>query len=353
MATLAVVGGALTTAATAATGAVGAGLTALGGGSLAGGVSTLGGLASTGTKIAGAFRSSPGAAQGGGGGGFGGGGGSVPQAANPAFPFIQSLFGSAPDKLGRTRPTIAGSLFGSGEREAIQQFLSPLGLTDLEQQAPELGQQAIDQLGPAQGLFDTALSGVGEAAQTGFLTDIDPISRAARRRFERETVPQLAEQFNFGNTFSSEGFQNRLFQAGTDLETNLGAIQAELQESASSRRLQALGLAPSVAAGSVGLPISVAQDVQGLGQANRLAQESTRRGGRVLDVLGQLQGLGQNQQFIQPGFNPQGSSTAGTIGALAGAIPGVVNAASGLFGGGGGALSAPAGSVGFGLGGPI
>lgn len=92
------------------------------------------------------------------------------------------------------------------------------------------------------------------------------------RRFNEQTIPDLAEQFaGFGGSGSlnGSGFRNAAVNAGTDLSERLGAIRAQLRQQG--------------AAGLMGL------GQQGLGQFNENIYEQPTQG-----LLGSAaQGLGQ------------------------------------------------------------
>ena len=71
----------------------------------------------------------------------------------------------------------------------------------------------------------------------------DAFSAPYLRQFERETVPGIAERFGGSagshGALSSGGLNQSLAQAGTDLQTNLAQLRAQLQQGASSQ-LQSL-----------------------------------------------------------------------------------------------------------------
>jgi len=62
----------------------------------------------------------------------------------------------------------------------------------------------------------------------GDQSQLDKLSAPLMRQFERETVPGIAGRFAAGNSMRGSAFQNSLGRAGTDLETNIGALQANL-----------------------------------------------------------------------------------------------------------------------------
>lgn len=79
----------------------------------------------------------------------------------------------------------------------------------------------------------------------GSPTDITGIEEAMRRRFHRETVPDINAAFaDVGGTLSSRRGET-VARAGVDLDTRIGQIQAGLTESARNRQLQGVSLALS------------------------------------------------------------------------------------------------------------
>src|SRR5690606_5455272 len=166
------------------------------------------------------------------------------------------------------------------------------------------------------------------------------------RNFQMETLPGLREQF-LGQTGSfSSDFLGSAAQAGAVMWTELGAIQAELDEAAAQRRATGLPVASQLALARQDLPIAVANSALDFGGRSRLAQEALRPGGRVLDVLGLLGGMGapSNMGFVGSGVFP--SQTSQLLAGLGQAAPGFAaagNLLAGLgknnSGGGGGVVS--------------
>lgn len=64
--------------------------------------------------------------------------------------------------------------------------------------------------------------------------DMDAFSRPEMRRFNEDIIPGLSEQFaGMGaGGLSSSGFRNAAVSAGTDLSERLGALRAQLRQSA-------------------------------------------------------------------------------------------------------------------------
>ena len=60
-------------------------------------------------------------------------------------------------------------------------------------------------------------------------TDISGIEGLARKRFEEETIPSIAERFTaMGGGQRSSAFQSTLGRAGSDLEAQLAALRPQL-----------------------------------------------------------------------------------------------------------------------------
>lgn len=268
-------------------------------------------------------------------------------ATNPGAQFLGSLFGgyfgtenNAPSfepfnsAYGTHESQFPTSIFGREQREAIRDWLTPLGFSDLEQQGMDLfGEDVGDQYRKTAGLFDDIIMpGAQELVTTGFRTDIDPIRQAMLREYEQSTVPDIREQFLGQSGSFSTDFLGSVNRAGSDLYTNLGAIQAELDEAAAQRRATGLPLASQLALARQDLPMAVANATTDFGGRTRLAQEALRPGGRTLDVLGLLTGMGApgNMGFVGAGAMP--SQTSGLLSGLANSGSGFT-AAGNLLGG--------------------
>lgn len=129
------------------------------------------------------------------------------------------LGGAALTKTGRN------ALFGTEGKYRQMSTLTP------EQKA--LHQQLLD-----AGMGEGAGGAFGSAADyyrnlmSDNPADLDAFSAPELRRFNEQTIPDLAEQFagmGAGN-LSSSGFRNAAVSAGTDLSERLGAIRANLRQ---------------------------------------------------------------------------------------------------------------------------
>lgn len=291
-----------------------------------------------------------------GGGSAGGGGPSLGDLleAQSFLPDLQPLFQGP-----RLAGDLTSSLFSNPRnRKELKRFLKrPVGLTEAEKAAAS----GLNQLGPGIQSGIENLEGLAPFAQelveTGFETDLQPIVDLEQRRFGRETIPGLAERFpSLG--LSGSGAQGLLSSAGVDLGTELGSLQVALDEASAGRRVQGLGIAPSIFAAPSTFGIEAFGALGSAGEQARLRKESTRRGARLQQSLGFLTGLETQQKFLQPGFAGPTVTQGGGLGGIgASLIPqavgalgqgffsgigdiasqGLQGAFGSLFGGGGGA----------------
>lgn len=108
-----------------------------------------------------------------------------------------------------------------------QQFQPRKGFWNWLQGNPELFQQvpkhSPEVAGQLQGLLGQTFQGL-QNPQAGF----QPIADQARRQFETQTVPGLAERFtSLGGGQRSSAFQNALGSAGVGLESDLAAMGSQ------------------------------------------------------------------------------------------------------------------------------
>lgn len=210
-------------------------------------------------------------------------------------------------------------LFGPYQSAAINEaILNALPLNEAQQQAMSLLEAAP---GTFASLFEPAAATAGELARTGLRTNIDPIRQAAVRQLRRETAPMLAEQFaRQTGTFATD-FLNSLNQAAGDVETNLGALQVELDEAAAQRRKEGAILASTL--GTV--PAAFAGDLFATGEQMRALQESLQPGARLFNALQIFSGLtqpGATGAHVL-GFAP--SQNTQTLAALSQGLGGIFN----------------------------
>lgn len=198
----------------------------------------------------------------------------------------------------------------------ILDFLTrPVKLTQSEKDEPrlfrELRPKAEDAARRIEGLFPF----LEDFVATGRPTDITPIADAEINRLLTETAPSLAE--NFAGLLGSSGFENALARAGGDVGFNLGAIQAQLDEAATGRALEALGIAPGIFEAPSNLLAGFAEALGSSGQRFRERKESARPGGRILQFLPALLAGETAQGFVAPGFGP-GAGTSDVLSSLFG-----------------------------------
>lgn len=114
--------------------------------------------------------------------------------------------------------------------------------------------QTVQTLTPQQQEFQQSImSGGGQGMDFykgilgGDTSQLEKLSAPLMRQFEREVVPGIAGRFAAGNSMRGSSFQNALARAGTDLETNIGALQANLLSQAAGglTGMSGLGMMPS------------------------------------------------------------------------------------------------------------
>lgn len=104
-----------------------------------------------------------------------------------------------------------------------------------------------------QQLMQNIMGGVGQGMDFyqgilgGDTTQLEKLSAPLTRQFEREIVPGIAGRFAGGNSMRGSAFQNALGRAATDLETNIGSLQANLLNQAAGglTGMAGLGLQPT------------------------------------------------------------------------------------------------------------
>jgi len=153
----------------------------------------------------------------------------------------------------------------------------------------------------------------GMGALSSLLQDFDPtatreafqtgVADPARKAFQEQTIPGIAERFAGAGAVSSSGLGRQLTSAATDLEGSLAGILSQnlLQGEQGHRALQS----------------------QGVGQALQFAmapgQEQAQQQQSLLSALG----LGLGTQQFQPGLQPgRPSHFASFVGGLASGLGG-------------------------------
>ena len=202
---------------------------------------------------------------------------SSPGTLSPITTTLLSLFGGNPQvNRGQYQPTTwgQGGVFSPESFSALGGLLQNQPLTGTEQQV----------LGGAQpAAWQGALAGqdlLNRAAGSISVTPEQSIA-AARRGFSQETVPAILER---APGFSSSDLQRELTRAGTDLETNIGALKEAHQQGL----MQNLpGFASAV---GTNLLDQASQNL-GFGQLGRQLVMETSPAGDAFRVLTALQSL--------------------------------------------------------------
>ena len=216
--------------------------------------------------------------------GSGGGSGGTSKPAdpvmmNPAAGVIANMFGIGLDYEGgginfagpgRGSFNLATPTFGNMDFADIAKLLD----------SPNLGAEGARGIGGgwADYLSGTVDPTMREGLETGFRTDMDPIIAEARRAFQEETIPQLKQQFAGQTGSFSSDFLASMNRAGGAMESQLGALQAQMDESASNRRA---GLLPMA-----GIPGELAGLGLDLGAQYTLDATSGGRAATLLQMLG-------------------------------------------------------------------
>jgi hypothetical protein len=181
--------------------------------------------------------------------------------------------------LGGNNFSLANQAFGPESFTSINQLLQPQQLMGFERGLGGVGQSGLD-------LFNQqGLPALQELLGTGFRTDVDPIRQEELRRFRRETVPGIAEQFaGQTGTFSTD-FLSAVTNAGADISSQIGALQTQLDEAASGRRAEAL------LGGGLSAPAEFGAAQSTLGEQLRLQEQGATEGGQALALLQALSGV--------------------------------------------------------------
>jgi hypothetical protein len=208
--------------------------------------------------------------------------------------------------------------------EIKKTMFNPQKPNEFELEAQRVARMSLDRIPRTMEVFDTAVNTAEEAARTGLLTDIAPLKDQAIRRLNREILPGLRER-NASQRFSSDAAMAET-NAARDVATDLGALGAQLQESANQRRLAALGIAPTIAMSSATLPMNLSSDLLGQASTMRQLDNMSDPGKHMLAMLQGMQGTFSDQSYVMGGNNPAGSSTANMIEAISGAAQGIGSA---------------------------
>lgn len=258
---------------------------------------------------------------------------------NPASGVLSELFGygvqsSKKGKLGYQPfgdwmvPGLQSGLFGTNFKQNVSDYInnpqyagpSVADIGGILSSVPGL-------LGDTQGLFNQSiLPAAQQLVNTGFRTDIAPVRDYALRQYMRQDLPAIAELFSGQTGTMSSDFLNSAAQAATDMEAQLGALQAQYDESANARRAQGIPLLSQLATTNLGLPTATASDLISAGQGLTGLEQALSPGYRGLSVFQTLAGLGapSNMGPVASGFQP--SQTSSLLAGLGQAAPGFATA---------------------------
>jgi hypothetical protein len=129
--------------------------------------------------------------------------------------------------------------------------------------------------------FDELHNNIPELMQD---TEFGPIADLARKQFNEETVPNLAERFAGSGGLNSSALIGQLGKAGSDLESKLAAMKSQ-------HGLERAGTLGSLTQGQQALGLTRSKDIASLGMGLRNQQFNQR------ESLANLR-LAQNQQEL-------------------------------------------------------
>jgi hypothetical protein len=217
----------------------------------------------------------------------GGRGGIIPgvDTGGVGWGFLPGLTDPRP-KVGWKQPLGAGQWTGDPAEQQYfsQRIFGPESFADIADLADYRNLGAAGAQG-VMGGWEDYLSGtvqptLQEGLGTGFRTDMDPIRAEAMRAYQEEVIPQLKQQFAGQTGSFATDFLGATARAGSTMETQLGALQAQMDEAAANRRLAAMSQA--------GLPAELASLGLGVGAEYELAATP---GGQQATLLQMLAGL--------------------------------------------------------------
>ena len=159
-----------------------------------------------------------------------------------------------------------------------ESFANIADLLDYENLCAEGAREMMG--GWADYLSGTVRPTLEEGLKTGFRTDMDPIITEAQRIYREETMPQIAQQYAGQTGAFSSDFLAANTRAGGVMGSQLGALQAQMDEAASNRRA---GLLPMA-----GLPAELADLGLGVGGLYELLATP---GGQQATLLQMLAGM--------------------------------------------------------------
>ena len=195
------------------------------------------------------------------------------------------------------RGGFAPQIFQPADFLGLRNMLAPTGRNILQELAGPIGMLGAEGLG---GIVDSSQNALTQGLDSGFRTDMQPIIEAEKRRFSRETVPGLMEQYAGLTGGFSSATSSGLANAASDLGISLGSQQAQFDEAASNRRLQSMSVAPSIA----GMPFGLGSQALGLGSQIQEDQYLSRPEIQLMRTLSNL------FSFSPPSSGGSGSSSS-------------------------------------------
>jgi len=146
----------------------------------------------------------------------------------------ENLFGGMPSSVNQMQR------FGQGQQQGYRQpqgdFFggTPSSIEQIQRFGPEQSQGFMQALQQAMAQLQNPTAG------------FEPIAADARRNFQEETVPGIAERFAGMDATRSSAFTNALGSAGAGLESQLSAQKAQYGQNQQgiSQNLLGLGLTP-------------------------------------------------------------------------------------------------------------
>lgn len=139
------------------------------------------------------------------------------------------------------------ALTGPGFTQRNIQIPQPNSIEAFKYGTPGMVQQ-FPRFAPEQEAAMRSLLGYGVGGIGNTNLDFQPIADQARKQFKEQTVPGLAERFNIlGGGGRSSAQEQGLLRAGSDLESNLAALQSQynLNKVGALGNLSRLGLEPA------------------------------------------------------------------------------------------------------------
>lgn len=250
---------------------------------------------------------------------------------NPASGVIAGLLGGTPVRTvgggfsfgGPAGHVAAPNILTPFNKRRLFEFISnPVEFTDVER----AGQEALSDIQTAGlGNLDTLLSdfitpAAQEALSTGFLVDDQPFIDNALNRLQRETLPNLVEQFAGTSGVQSSDFGRELVRSARDVETSIALNAMNLADAAANRRLSALGAAPAAVAGGSAAQAGLIDAIATLEANLRKQEEAARPGARILSTIIDLAGLGSPSNLGTVGSLEQRGNTLGDLGQIIGPL---------------------------------